>query len=128
MEVFFIWILSEERVSAFGQRKESPSLCLSYYSYSVASYLLDLQSNQLPKKSAENARKKLGGEVTLNLNMDKLMKDMEAGKQPKEAPPLKLENIEKVKDLEQVASYQYLVDASAAKVDKNPIKSEKKRW
>ncbi|MBC1434814.1 ABC transporter permease [Listeria rocourtiae] len=78
------------------------------------------------EKSAENARKKLGGEVTLNLNMDKLMKDMEAGKQPKEAPPLKLENIEKVKDLEQVASYQYLVDASAAKVDKNPIKSEKK--
>lgn len=78
------------------------------------------------EKSADIARKKLGGDVTLNLNMDKLMKDMEAGKQPGEIPPLKLEEIKKVKDLEQVASYQYLVDASAAKVDKGPVKSEKK--
>ncbi|EUJ22926.1 ABC transporters (permease), putattive [Listeria grandensis FSL F6-0971] len=78
------------------------------------------------EKSTDIARKKLGGDVTLNLNMDKLMKEMEAGKQPDEVPILKIEDIEKVKNLKQVASHQYVVDASAAKVDKGPIKSPKK--
>ncbi|MBC2194970.1 ABC transporter permease [Listeria booriae] len=79
------------------------------------------------RASEDIARKKLGGDVTLTLDMDKLMKKMEESNgNLGEVPPLTLKNIEKVKNLKAVADYQYIVDAFAAKVDKSPVKSDKK--
>lgn len=78
------------------------------------------------KQSAESARKELGANVTLKMNQQKVMEKAQSGEQINDAD-LSIPNtdIDKMKNLPQVADYTISSDGSAIKGDLKPMPAKK---
>ncbi|MBC1323654.1 ABC transporter permease [Listeria welshimeri] len=78
------------------------------------------------KQSAESARKELGAKVTLKMNQQKVMEKAQSGEQINDAD-LSIPNtdIDKIKNLPQVADYTISSDGSAIKGDLKPMPAKK---